>query len=272
MQQDFEIELLNKNKVYCKSWSTKNDQTKGVIFAIHGLNEHINRYNSFFNRFCDAGFDVYGFDLPGHGRTLEANANQDELTDFSLVIEIVVALMKKNTKQVPKVLFGHSMGGLLGLYVLDKMHNLFNFAIIQGAAIRPFQKVPYLKEKFGSFMSKLLPTLRIPSGLDLDGLSRNKTTIEEYKNDKYVRTGISLILATNLLTTGQYFVDRKFEWNNVKVLISHGSQDTATCCIATEQFAKLNNFKCLIKEGWYHELHNDNQEEIFSDYLKFLNE
>jgi alpha-beta hydrolase superfamily lysophospholipase len=272
MKQEFEIELNNKKKVYCKSWFTKNDQTKGVIFAIHGLNEHINRYDSLFERFCEAGFDVHGFDLPGHGRTFEANSNQDELTDFSLVTEIIEALMKKNTKSVPNILFGHSMGGLLGLYVLDKMHDLFNYAIIQGAAIRPYQQVPYLKEKIGSFMSSLLPTLRIPSGLDIDSFSSNKKAIEDYKNDKYVRTGISLILGSNLLKTGQYFINKKFEWNNVKVLILHGSKDTATCCVATEEFAKLNNFRWLLKEGWYHELHHDNQDEIFSDYMSFLNE
>lgn len=273
MEEEFQIEIDTKGikeKIYCKQWKSKLDKKAGVIIAIHGLNEHTNRYNSFFNCFAAQGFEIYGFDLPGHGRTFEINGVNNDLTSFATVISIVKELIKRKTEDVPLILFGHSMGGLIAIYVLEELHDLFNYAIIQGAAIKPGQDIPYLKEKLGMLFSSIMPGFKIHNGLDAKYITRKPEEVESYVNDKLISDKISLGLANIVLSEGKKFSEKHVNWNKTKVLISHGGGDKLTCCAATEHFAKLNNFQFLKKDGWYHELHVEDEQEIFNDYISFL--
>ncbi len=44
---------------------SKNEQPK--LYIVHGLGEYSGRYEKFIKIFNELGFDVFIFDLPGHG-------------------------------------------------------------------------------------------------------------------------------------------------------------------------------------------------------------
>ena len=45
------------------------EQPKAVVCLVHGLGEHVNRYNHIGEAFARAGYALQGFDLRGHGQS-----------------------------------------------------------------------------------------------------------------------------------------------------------------------------------------------------------
>lgn len=55
--------------IYGKVWYPKIEPI-GMIQIIHGITEHMDRYEEFAHYFIDLGFIVYGIDVTGHGDSL----------------------------------------------------------------------------------------------------------------------------------------------------------------------------------------------------------
>lgn len=61
------IQFKPYGNIYYKKWDLKNP--KASILIIHGLGEHINRYEEFASYMASHDIQCIGFDLPGHGRS-----------------------------------------------------------------------------------------------------------------------------------------------------------------------------------------------------------
>jgi len=57
-------------------WSPDTNQYKGLIQIVHGMTEHIRRYEEFAQYFTNKGFMVFGIDNLGHGETVKLNDGQ----------------------------------------------------------------------------------------------------------------------------------------------------------------------------------------------------
>ena len=105
----------------------------GTVQLVHGMAEHITRYEPFMNRLCEAGYIVFGHDQVGHGDTAQAAAEPGDikaldaalgyiaprrgwkilLNDIDAFRRGVFGQLKKqglDPDSLPYVLFGHSMG------------------------------------------------------------------------------------------------------------------------------------------------------------------
>ncbi|KAJ1557469.1 hypothetical protein HK096_007119, partial [Nowakowskiella sp. JEL0078] len=114
-----------------------------TVTAIHGIGEHISRYEHVFRVFAQNGIRVAGIDQRGHGHTLKKalGANPGDLgrnfdqvmKDHHLVFERIAII------GVPHFVFGHSLGGLLGLLYVKMYLNEVAGAVISGPAIDTLQ-------------------------------------------------------------------------------------------------------------------------------------
>ena len=96
-------------------------EARGILLLSHGLAEHSARYATFAARMADDGFHVYAHDHRGHGFTTAPDAPRGQfaprggipcvITDMRAVRDHAVG----QHPNLPVVLFGHSMGGLLAL-------------------------------------------------------------------------------------------------------------------------------------------------------------
>src|SRR5665647_1319130 len=50
-------------------WKAAVEQPRGVVVITHGLKDHTGHYAAFASRLTAAGYEVYAFDLRGHGRS-----------------------------------------------------------------------------------------------------------------------------------------------------------------------------------------------------------
>lgn len=109
---------------------------KGVVHINHGLAEHAARYQGFAQALNAAGFHVYAHDHRGHGKT---ETRETRLGDFdsdhgaNFVLEDVGDvhdLIRSEHPDLPMILFGHSMGGLIAMnYALKHPEQLAGVAL-----------------------------------------------------------------------------------------------------------------------------------------------
>ncbi|MEG1870173.1 MAG: alpha/beta fold hydrolase, partial [Oscillospiraceae bacterium] len=111
---------------------------KGVIQIVHGMCEHMGRYESFMKFFAENGYVVCGNDHLGHGETV---ANKEDLGFFGTAqgyskllqdVHKLNLIMKKDYPDLPYFILGHSMGSFITRLYLAKYDDNLTGAIISG--------------------------------------------------------------------------------------------------------------------------------------------
>ncbi|MBL4853898.1 MAG: alpha/beta hydrolase [Robiginitomaculum sp.] len=92
---------------------------KAIIHINHGLGEHAGRYARFAETLSAAGYAVYAQDHRGHGATTAPDARQgvfatgDGWNKTLADMKYVNGEIRKRHKDIPIIMFGHSMGAML---------------------------------------------------------------------------------------------------------------------------------------------------------------
>src|SRR5262245_1601318 len=87
----------------------------GVVVVVHGMGEHLRRYDHVANALTTAGFVVYGHDHRGHGASLTSGDEPGDLgpNGWSALVEdlnLAIARAKSDHPDLPVVMVSHSMG------------------------------------------------------------------------------------------------------------------------------------------------------------------
>lgn len=94
-------------------------EIKGLVHVVHGMQEHMGRYEPFLRFLAQRGFLCFGYDHLGHGRT--ANGPEElgyfaPKNGWNYLVEDVHAFFSQVKAQYPGhpfILFGHSMGSFI---------------------------------------------------------------------------------------------------------------------------------------------------------------
>lgn len=178
---------------------------KAIIQISHGLAEHCLRYQRFAEHLNNQGFHVYAHDHRGHGFTkaegapLGRFAQQDGMRLVLEDMDAINATARSRHPGLPIILFGHSMGGLIGFnYVLGYQEKvqaaaIWNANFSAGLAGRLAQGILRMERMFlGSDVpSMLLPKLTFQTwarGIKdartpFDWLSRDPKEVDAYVAD-----------------------------------------------------------------------------------------
>ncbi|MDN2495426.1 alpha/beta hydrolase [Nocardia nova] len=98
---------------------------RGVVQVIHGLGEHLRRYEHLAQTLTGAGFFVHGYDSRGHGQTISPGSEPGVIgaDGWARSIEDIDVLVDRGRAEfpgLPLVLFAHSMGSFATQqYLLD---------------------------------------------------------------------------------------------------------------------------------------------------------
>ena len=125
------------------------DHPQGVIVISHGFTESIAKFAESIYYMLQAGFDVWGLDHRGHGRSWRENENpyvvhirrfEDYVLDLQHLIEQHVI---PESKGLPLYLYCHSMGGCIGAWLIEKCPEMFCKAVLSSPMIGlSFGKIP----------------------------------------------------------------------------------------------------------------------------------
>lgn len=117
-------------------WEIDDTREKvGLVQICHGIAEHMGRYDEFARFLNDYGYEVWGHDHPGHGLTSPDSLGYvkgDAMSHLLSVIGYVREKMVKENENLPKILFGHSMGSFLATRFLEVYPDSFDALILSG--------------------------------------------------------------------------------------------------------------------------------------------
>lgn len=126
-----------RNSIYARE-CVPDVEPKAVVQIVHGIADHIERYDEFMMFLAENGYVAVGEDHLGHGRTITAPEQQgffDEKDGWNRVLDDLDSLRsieRRKYPDLPYVFFGHSMGSFLVRNYLINNPGKYDGAIICG--------------------------------------------------------------------------------------------------------------------------------------------
>ncbi|MFK7936273.1 MAG: lysophospholipase [Saprospiraceae bacterium] len=259
--------------IYAKHWPASN-APKGVIALVHGLGEHANRYNHFADFFNKNGYSVVGYDRRGHGKSEGKRGHTPSYAAFLNEIAQLLVETEELYPDLPTFLYGHSMGGNLGLkYSLDR-HPTLNGVVVTGPHIRLSFQPPAIKVGLAKLVKSIAPSLIQDNELDPTHVSSDPAVVRDYIKDPLVHSKISIMTVTAMLESAAW-LDKYKGKVDIPTLLMHGSDDKITSYQGSKDFAARVKGEDVTFKGWdgfYHEIHNEKEQlQVFEYTLDWLN-
>ena len=249
-------------KLPTRAWLPDDDAARAAVVLVHGLGEHVGRYDELATRMVRAGYAVHGYDQRGHGYAQGPRAQVRRFEDLIGDLAQFVATVRAWHPEAPLVLFGHSMGGVVAVRALQTDAVRADLLVLSSPALRDGNDVPgwvralvaRLAEPFPS-----LPTVR----LDTSALSRDPAEVEAYRLDPAVFHGpVKARLGTQMTKHGALALEHAAQLR-VPVLIVHGKADRlAQPGASGELHRALHGGDATL------ELYDDGPHELFHDPLR----
>jgi len=169
---------LDGIKLYAVLWQPA-APPKAVLAFVHGHGTHCRRYEEWFQLFVEAGFAVISFDLRGHGCSEGKRGTIHRYTEYLDDTALLMEKTRKYFRDLPVVLYGHSMGATIVLSYLERKNNLPEMAVLASAWLELVQPPGKVKSLAIWLADTLFPQLTINTGLkskDFCSARRKRTT------------------------------------------------------------------------------------------------
>lgn len=212
------LEMSDGFSLYTFSYEPKGDPI-GHIHLLHGMAEHIARYEAFVENLVGKGFIVSGHDHRGHGKTAELNGKLGYFAadnGFDRVVQDayeVITVMRAQHEAPRFILFGHSMGSFIARRYIQLHSTEIDAVILSGTGDEPaFMRMAgtavanlsgktrgtdepdyFLNKLVFNGFNKRINTPKTP----VDWLTRDEEICEQYINDP----------TCGFVPTTQFFID-----------------------------------------------------------------
>jgi alpha-beta hydrolase superfamily lysophospholipase len=197
-------------RVQVRRWPA-DDYTRLVVL-VHGYGEHIGRYEHVAQELVARGSVVVGPDHVGHGRSA---GEQALVEDFESVVDDLRAVVQDARGDLPVVMVGHSMGGLIATRYAQRHRQDLAGLVLSGPAVG-----------LGPVIEGWLAAPELPADpIDVAVLSRDPAVGEAYAADPLVWHGgwkrptlEAFVAADRAIAEGPSFGD-------LPLLYVHGADD-----------------------------------------------
>lgn len=159
---------------------------RALVMIVHGVAEHVGRYQHVMEHLANAGYAVYAHDHRGHGDSSGRRVFVSRFSEYTEDLQAVIAHAQTEVPGKKVVLLGHSMGGLIAIQHLSDFAGVAELAVLSGPALGIAVKVPKWKDSLGRVMSKVWPSLAIPTGIGAELVSRDPAVVKAYAEDPKV--------------------------------------------------------------------------------------
>ena len=269
-----EVRLERGLKLPGRVWCA--DRPRALVAIAHGLGEHSARYAALAGDLVQARLSVVALDLPGHG---EAPGPRGDVPSWERLREQVVPAMLTALRglpgqpaDLPHVLLGHSMGGVLALdYALAHPRTLLG--VVAAAPGLRTTMPPWWKLALGHAARVTAPGTGFPHGLDESGVSRDPEVLALRERDPLVHDRISprLYFAYN---EARQRVLREARRLQVPTLLLQGMDDRVVDpkgALELSGAAPHGTVRLLSYPGGFHEVFNDSDRgQVVRDLLGWL--
>ena len=292
-----------KTMLYAREYLPEGEAV-GIVQIVHGIAEHIARYDNFASFLADCGYIVIAHDQLGHGKSAPDEEHLgffSEEAGWEKAVQDIHALHDKTAARYPGkpyFLFGHSMGSFLTRTYLIRFRAGLDGAVISGTGhqsaalvaagkamsaldIRRHgatHKSDFLnKMAFGNYNDKL-ENVRTVS----DWLSRDEAAVDLYNEDPLCGFVPTAGLLHDMMS-GIEFITKPKNIARMKkdlpILFVSGDCDPVGeqgrgVIRAYKHFLKagMKDVTMKLYHGGRHEMLNEiNRDEVYDDILNWLN-
>ena len=277
------------------------EEIRGTMVLVHGMSEHIARYDAFARYLAENGFLVSGLDLPSHGKSWKEGmprgyfGTEDGWGKTLMDIRTLCATVRKENPQVSVTLYGHSMGSLLSADYISRYTNDFDAVVLSstsgpnhlsvigriianreikaGRGMEPSPKLDKLC--FGNYSKKVTHPKTY-----FDWLNRDEEAVRMYREDPLCGFPFTAYGYVDLMTGLGHVANPKWAAKvpNMPILIISGEMDPVGGM--GKGVKKVNKFlensghthvTFKLYPGARHEILNEtNRQEVYGDVLLFL--
>lgn len=256
--------------LHLQRWPADPGPAKGTVQLVHGLGEHVGRYEWLARQLNALGWHVAGHDHRGHGRS----AGRRGLVADSHALLSDLALVHDAVKGEGRhVLLGHSLGGLVAARFVAEA--------LAGAPApwsRPVDRLvlssPALQIGMTGGQRALLavagtvmPRLAVNNGLKPAWISRDPAVVQAYVADPLVHDRITPRLVRFMLDAGERVKAAAPRWRTPTLLLWAGA-DRCVLPAGSEAFAAAAPAGVVTARafpGLAHEIFNEpEREQVFS--------
>ncbi|XAR59135.1 2-acylglycerol O-acyltransferase [Bertholletia excelsa] len=272
--------------LFTRSWLPQTNPPRALIFMVHGYGNDISwTFQATPIFLAKHGFACFAMDIEGHGQSQGLKAfvpNVDLVVDDCVAFFNSIITQNPNLKDLPRFLYGESMGGAICLLIHLRNPNLFNGAILAAPMckisekLRPKWPIPQIL----TFVARFAPTLAIVPTEDIMTKSvkvPEKKVIAGMNPNRY-RERPRLGTVTELLRATDY-VSQKLGDVRIPFIVLHGSEDVVTDPEVSRELyekAKSEDKSIKIYEGMMHSLlfgeTDENVDTVRRDILSWLND
>lgn len=259
--QELTLKSSNGETLWGQVWQPE-EKARAVIVLVHGLGEHIQRYQHVAEKANARGIAILGFDQQGHGKTGGKRGVINSAEGLMEDITHAINLAKERFPGLPVFLYGHSMGAVEVLYYgLNGSER--PAGIIATSPALDTASLSKAQRALVRLLKNILPDLAVNNGLPIDGLSHDPASNQAYRGDPLVHPKASVRLAAFMMEAAEDVMKKANEWD-LPLYLAHGSADPICPVDGSDQFAQVLGSKVTYKrwDGLYHETHNEPEKDV----------
>lgn len=205
---------------------------RGHLHIVHGLGEHIGRYDAVAQALAAQGWSVSGHDHRGHGRS--GGPRGAIAADDSLCADLARVLddQRSRHRSGAFVLLGHSMGGLVAArFVAEALlpqpaawsrpADSISALVLSSPALDPGMTAA--QKLLLVAASRLTPDKALGNGLDAHWVSRDPAVVQAYIADPLVHDRITPRLVRFIVDGGEQVRELASRWSVPTLLMWAGA-------------------------------------------------
>jgi hypothetical protein len=224
MYRNFDLE----SEIKLVGYQWKCDSPEYVVCLIHGIGEHAGRYDRTGEAFNEAGIDMVGMDLRGHGHSPGTRGHTSPRADVLADIDRLMEYIQNEYPELPVFIYGHSMGGNIALDYRKRGRYRSAPAgyIISSPWILLQRKIPKPLYLFALGMSKVKPDFRMRAKIKPEQLG-NPEIILKQDNFHLVHDSITVKTALEGLEIAKLLMNDRLETLAIKKLLNEDAYKVA---------------------------------------------
>ena len=254
MYSSFVIERDDSAKLHCHSWLPRTSEA--LVVLVHGIGEHAKRYDALAGKLNEKGIAVFSFDLRGHGKSTGIRGHIGSFAATRSDMDALACRARESVGDLPLFFYGHSLGGGIVLSKWSLEPKSAVAFIVTSPWLELVDRKPPALIAASRVIKALMPSFTIPTGLDADLLSTDKSVSSAYRKDPLVHGRISAATAIDAIDSAKRVLEGAIP--ETPLFLAHGSQDGICSVEASRKLAGKSpgSITYMELEG-RHELHNE---------------
>ncbi len=255
-----QITLRDRIHIVTRRWASDSPRARVVI--VHGLCDHSGRWAHVAEFFAERGFETHAYDLRGHG--LSGGARLDIEHFHQHVDDLAEVVAHVHDGELPLVIYGHSMGGLIAAAYAQSSHPQPDVYVLSAPSLEA--TVPAPLRAAVNLLARFAPDMRVRASIKGEHLSKNPEVGEAYFADPRVylkgtaRGGHSFLSAME-------GIRRKLDEIDRPTLVVHGGEDILVPTAVSAPLAAAPNVTRKVFPTLRHEIHNEDERTEVLEYV-----